>query len=353
MLSVVHVASALVGIVLGIVALRSPNGTPARRAFGEGYLLAWAGTGASAIVLGAGSPGADPYEALTAVGLVLVALAYGTLLFRDQIGLAWPRYHDALVAASLAALAVTAANGVLVLTVGDYSNWLFWVLVLHPFTWTSALHRLLAKRYGSASPGRPDDSRPKPTPPAFAVHPQTCGLVNTRSPEWARVLRAHPPPYLMGVVPGGGALGYALYSLPAERLLVARAVDHLDDVLDRVRAMARTPSVPRALSDGVWELRDVAGVVVCDAYGKARESAPEGEGTASAFQTWTVLHIAESLGVPTRTVTADQWGRWWDVVTLAERTGYRVGGDLETARLAVGAGRLVYGLTYGDFSRGR
>ena len=150
MLTAVHVASALAGLVLGAAALRFPNGTPRHRAIGKGYLLAWVGIGASGFALGADSPSLSPFEVLTVVGLLFVALAYGAVLFRRRIGRRWLRYHYLWMTTSLAALVVTAINQTLLQTVGPYPQWLFWAIVLSPFAYMPTLHRRLDERYGFA-----------------------------------------------------------------------------------------------------------------------------------------------------------------------------------------------------------
>ena len=150
LLTAVHVASALAGLVLGAAALRFPNGTPRHRVIGKGYLLAWVGIGASGFALGADSPSLSPFEVLTVVGLLFVALAYGAVLFRRRIGRRWLRYHYLWMTTSLAALVVTAINQTLLQTVGPYPQWLFWAIVLSPFAYMPTLHRRLDERYGFA-----------------------------------------------------------------------------------------------------------------------------------------------------------------------------------------------------------
>ena len=92
----------------------------------------------------------SPFEILTAVGLLCVAVAYGAVLLRRRIGPRWVRYHYLSMTTSLAALVVTAINQTLLQTVGAYPQWLFWAIVLSPFAYMPALHRRLDKRYGFA-----------------------------------------------------------------------------------------------------------------------------------------------------------------------------------------------------------
>ena len=150
MLAAVHVVSALAGLLLGIAALRFPNGTPRHRAIGKGYLLAWGGIGASGFALGADNPAVSPFEVLTVVGLLFVVLAYGAVLLRRRIGRQWLRYHYLWMTTSLAALVVTSLNQTILQLVGPYPPWLFWALVLSPFLYMPTLHRRLDERYGFA-----------------------------------------------------------------------------------------------------------------------------------------------------------------------------------------------------------
>lgn len=153
MFAIVHVVTAVAGLVLGFAALRFPNGTPRHRRIGRAYLLAWAGIGTSGFILGADSPVISPFEVLTVVGLVTVAVAYGAVLLRRRIGRNWMRYHYSWMTASLAALIVTSVNQTLLQTVGAYPRVIFWALVLSPFLFMPRLHRRLDRQYGFARDG--------------------------------------------------------------------------------------------------------------------------------------------------------------------------------------------------------
>ena len=147
LLSIIHVVSALTALVLGVWAVREPNGTPRHRRIGMGYLIAWSGIAASGFALGADTPAISAFEVLTVVGVALVASAFGAVRWRRRLGPRWLRLHYVLMTASLAALVVTGVNQLLIQTLPAYPRWLFWVLMLSPFAVLPAWHARLDQRF--------------------------------------------------------------------------------------------------------------------------------------------------------------------------------------------------------------
>ena len=155
LLTAFHVVSALGGLLVGVAAVREPNGTPRHRALGKTYLLAWGGIAGTGFALGADTPSLSAFEFLTVVGLGLVAGAYVAVRWRRRIGSGWLRWHYVLMTASLAALVVTGLNQLILLAMPAYPRWLFWMLMATPFAVLPPLHARLDRRFLSgARPAR-------------------------------------------------------------------------------------------------------------------------------------------------------------------------------------------------------
>jgi hypothetical protein len=153
LLVVTHIAGALAGLALGMRAVRAPLGSRAHRRAGYGYLAAWVTLASTGFALGADDTSISAFEALTAVGLGFVALAFGAVRFRRRLGARWLRAHVRWMTASYASLAVATVNQLLLQTVGDYPRWLFWGLVLSPFLVLPRWNRRLEARPGLARAG--------------------------------------------------------------------------------------------------------------------------------------------------------------------------------------------------------
>ena len=189
--------------------------------------------------------------------------------------------------------------------------------------------------------------------PKYAPHPETGDLIKVGSPEWAAVVDAYPAPYILGILPAGGAHGYALYSLPVGRLYLAAHADHLVDILNMIEAMSQGFPLPKRIGGESWALRDLAGIVLYDVRGMLDHSeAPEEIVAELDRQARAVLTAADRAAQPVVIVTPEEWEHEeWTPEVFHERTGYGRAPteDVGPAELAIGAGRLVFGRTVGEF----
>jgi uncharacterized membrane protein len=152
LLLTLHVASAVVALMTGLLAYRYPNGSPAHRRAGRGYIWAWGLFAPSGLWLGAARPALSPFEIITLLGLCAVIIGVVALRRKRQLGPVWRHHHLRWMIISYAFVVVATVNQLLNQLEVSRPPWLFWLLVFAPFFVLPPLIRRVRHRYPITPP---------------------------------------------------------------------------------------------------------------------------------------------------------------------------------------------------------
>jgi uncharacterized membrane protein len=148
MVVVTHVVGACGALLTGFWALNVPNGTPRHRLLGKLYLVMWFLLASAGVAIGWGRPGISVFEILNLLGAVCVAVAYGAVVVRRQLGRMWLHHHYNYMVSSLAFLVIATINQVLPRLGITYPIWVFFLMVASPSLVIPWYIRRLDRRYG-------------------------------------------------------------------------------------------------------------------------------------------------------------------------------------------------------------
>jgi hypothetical protein len=145
---VLHIIGAVGALVTGFLALNIPNGTPRHRLIGKAYLVLWLLVFINGGIIGYWHRHLTVFQLLNTLGMSMVALAYGTIIFRKRIGSTWLHKHYTYMVTSMAFLVVATVNQVLPRLGWNYPLWVFLLMVASPAFVLPLYVRRLDRRYG-------------------------------------------------------------------------------------------------------------------------------------------------------------------------------------------------------------
>jgi uncharacterized membrane protein len=148
---VLHIAAAVLALVVGPLAVRFPNGTPRHRGLGRSYVVAWIAFGTTGFYLGAIRPGITPFEVLNVLGAAFVLAALYPIWKRESIGPRWKRQHYRNMLISYAFVAVASINQAVSRAGVEYPLWMFGLIAFTPFLVIPRVIRRLDAAYGFAA----------------------------------------------------------------------------------------------------------------------------------------------------------------------------------------------------------
>jgi uncharacterized membrane protein len=147
---VVHIATALLAIVGGALALRYPNGSRPHRRAGRAYVGGWLVFAATGLWLGATRSAISPFEILTVMGALCTLMGVISIRRKRALGALWRERHFRWMLRSYAFVIVATVNQLIVQTGLPNPPWLFWSLALSPFLILPPYVARLRARYPNA-----------------------------------------------------------------------------------------------------------------------------------------------------------------------------------------------------------